>query len=327
MLRVGINPYGLTYYLGLQAKGTDRENPDGKGLEGFIALGEELGARTLEIFEPWLAALSDDEVIALRERLSAADMTPIVSGGLLVAGPLDTAFRAARLLGAKIIRVALTPVLCGDRNAWGEKWRAFQPAIRAGLKEWGPRAEEAGIHVCIENHQDFSSAELVEFCEFGGPGIGITYDTGNSFPVAEAPLDFTRTVARHVRHVHLKDYRVQFTSEGYRLVRCAIGDGAIPFPELVAILAEHHSALTAVLEPGALEARHVRFLTDDWWEGYPPKAARSLAACMRAAQAGRMPDDADFRTPWERHDDGAIVAYELDMIRRSAANMKRLGFM
>ncbi len=31
-------------------------------------------------------------------------MTPVVSGGLLVGGPLDDAFRAARLLDAKIIR-------------------------------------------------------------------------------------------------------------------------------------------------------------------------------------------------------------------------------
>ena len=62
-----------------------------------------------------------------------------------------------------------------------------------------------------------------------GPGVGIIFDTGNTFPVAEAPLDFTRVIAPHVRHVHLKDYRVQFTDEGYRLVRCAIGDGAVPF--------------------------------------------------------------------------------------------------
>ena len=37
------------------------------------------------------------------------------------------------------------------------------------------------------------------------------------------------TIAPHVRYLHLKDYRVQFTDEGYRLVRCAIGDGAVPF--------------------------------------------------------------------------------------------------
>ena len=36
MLDVGLNPYGLTYYLGLQGRGTPRANPGGRGLEGFI---------------------------------------------------------------------------------------------------------------------------------------------------------------------------------------------------------------------------------------------------------------------------------------------------
>ncbi len=41
----------------------------------------------------------------------------------------------------------------------------------------------------------------------------------------------------------------------------------------------------------------------------------------------RLPDDADYRTPWERGDDGELETYELDMIRRSAANMRALGIM
>jgi hypothetical protein len=185
---------------------------------------------------------------------------------------------------------------------------------------------DAGAIIAIENHQDFTSAELVEFCEMA-PGVGITYDTGNSFPVAEAPLDFTRTVAPYVRHLHLKDYNVQFTTEGFRLVRCAIGDGAVPFPELFSILGEHHREMTAVMEPGALEARHVRLLTPDWWHGYPPKSAPQLAACLLAAQHNRLAEDADYRTPWERETDDELETYELAMIRRSANNMSTLGIL
>ncbi len=37
MLQTGLNPYGLTYVLGLQGHGTERANPKGRGLEGFIA--------------------------------------------------------------------------------------------------------------------------------------------------------------------------------------------------------------------------------------------------------------------------------------------------
>jgi sugar phosphate isomerase/epimerase len=320
---LGLNPYGLTYYLGLQGAGGPRANPKGAGLEGFVAIAAELGAKAVEIFDPWLRALSDDELSALRDRLAALGMTPIVSSGLMM-GPLESALRSARHLDAKVIRYGLTTVLCGDRHALGEKWNDLVQEVRAALANRGPRAFDEGRVLAIENHQDFGSDELVEFCETIR-GVGVCLDTGNAFPVAEAPLDFARRVASHVRHVHLKDYRAQFTDEGYRLARCAIGDGAVPFGALLDMLATHHTNLTAVLEPGALEARHVRLFRPGWWSFYPPKPAPALAACLAAARVNRLPDEADARTPWERGDDASIADYELAMIRRSAGNMRALG--
>ena len=322
---LGLNPYGLTYHLGLQGADGPRANPNGAGLEGFIAIAVELGAKTLEIFDPWLRALSDEELRALSDRLAALEVTPIVSSGLTM-GPFDSALRSARALGATTIRYGLTAVLCGDRHALGASWPELVGAVRGALAERGPRAFEEGRVLAIENHQDFGSDELVDFCQTTR-GIEICFDTGNAFPVAEAPLDFARRVAPHVRHVHLKDYRVQFTDEGYRLVRCAIGDGAIPLGAMLDALAAHRPKLTAVLEPGALEARHVRLLRPEWWTFYPPKSAQALAACLAAARVNHLADDADYRTPWERGDDDAIADYELAMIRRSADNMRAMGLI
>jgi sugar phosphate isomerase/epimerase len=271
--------------------------------------------------------MDDAALLALRERLQALDMVPIVSSGLMM-GPVDRAIAIATKLGAKIVRLGLTSVLCGDRHALGAKWVELVDDVRHKLGEHAPRAARAGVTLAIENHQDFRSEELVAFCREFGPGVGICFDTGNTFPVAEAPLAFTRRVAPYVRHVHLKDYRVQWTQEGYRLVRCAIGDGAVPLREMFALLAEHHEAMTGVLEPGALEARHVRLLRPEWWTFYPPLQAAELAACLAATQRQRLADDADTRTPWERQEDGEpLITYELDMIRRSAANMRALGLM
>ena len=319
----GLNPYGLTYHLGMQGAGTARANPRGAGLEGFIALCTELGARAIEIFDPWLRGKSDAELATLKARLNELGLTPIVSWGLMM-GPFESALRSARALDAATIRCGLTTVLCGDRAALGAKWPELVASVRASLNQYGPVVADDGRMLAIENHQDFGSDELVGFCE-GTRGVGICVDAGNTFPVVEAPMDFYARVAAHVRHVHLKDYRVQFTDEGFRLVRCAIGEGAVPVAQMLDLFSAHHPNLTAVLEPGALEARHVRWLTSDWWRGYSPKSAEALARCLAAARVNHLPEDADFRTPWEKGDDAGLVDYELAMIRRSAANMRALG--
>ena len=325
-LKTGLNPSGLTYHLGIQGAGTPRANPRAVGLEGYIALAVELGASTLELWEGWTGKMTDAELAALGSRLRTLGMEPIGSSGLQTAD-FANSIRIARNLGAKVMRFALTPILCGDRNAAGPRWTELVESTWSRLHELAPMAAEHGLVVAIENHQDFTSHELVRFCEALGPKVGIVFDTANSFPVAESPLDFARVIAPYVRYLHLKDYTVQFTTEGYRLVRCASGDGAVPFAAIIEVLAEHHETMLGAIEIGALEARHVRLFTPEWWHGYDPIAAPQLAAALLAAQRNRLPDGADYRTPWERGDDAALPEFELAQVRRSARNLRALGLL
>ena len=184
---MGLNPYGMAYHLGLQGAGTPRANPNAAGLAGFLAIADELGVRTLEIFDPWLRAMSDAGLAKLAENLATKGITPVVSTSL-AAGPFDSAMRSAAALGATTIRLGLSRVLCGDRHLLGSNWRELVDEVRTALAIHGPRAADQGCVIAIENHQDFTSAELVDFCE-KTRGIGICFDMGNTFPVAEAPLD------------------------------------------------------------------------------------------------------------------------------------------
>lgn len=326
MIKVGVNPYGLTYTLGLQGHGTPRHNPHGSGLDGFIELATGIGAESIELHEPWLNALDDAALADLKRRLDDLGLMPIIGTGLPHA-PVGSALRAARALGVRTVRLALTRVLCGDRAALGDQWPALVDEVRQKIGAYAALARDAGVTLAIENHQDFGSRELVAFCEEAGDNVGICYDLGNSFPVAEAPLEFTRRAAAKVRHVHLKDYVVQFTDEGYRLVRCPIGDGAVPIRAIVDILSQHNDQLTASIELAALEARHVRLLRPEWWNFYPPISGEELAACFGAARKGLLPEDADYRTPWEREDDATLAAWEVEQLHRSVANLTALGLM
>lgn len=325
-ITTGLNPYGLTYYLGLQGAGTPRANPNGAGLEGFIALTDELGGKAIELWEGWFKSMSDDELSALRQRLDDKGWKRVLSSGLMHCD-IDLLLKAAKALDATYIRLALTPILCGDRAAAGDRWYELVAEVRKRLEQYAPMAEAAGKVLLIENHQDFTSHELVGLCNDYGPAVRIVFDMANTFPVAESPLDFTRVIAPYVRHCHVKDYRVQFTDDGFRLCRCPSGDGAVPHKEMFDILAQHNDEMIACIEIGALEARHVKLLTPQWWHGYAPKPAEELAACLLAAQRNRFAEGEEWRTPWERNADHELIEYELGQYRRSAANLKAQGLM
>ena len=326
MLRIGLNPYGLAYAVGLQGANTSRANPSPIGFDGFRDLARELGARCLEIHGAWLDGWSADALSRLRDDCAARDMTPIVSVGLAqVAGEtLEAPISQARALGGALLRLGLSPVLEGSRAAWGARWAAMVAHARDTLAREARRAADAGVAIAIEDHQDFGSEELVAMAEEAGPNVGVVFDTGNPYAVGEDPVAFAARAAARIRHVHLKDYRAQFTDEGYRLVRCAIGDGAVPFDELRRVLSAQRRTLTASIEPGALEARHIRLFTPQWWQGYPPRDARELATAIGRLRRCRLADGTPFETPWERGAAGReIVDYELAQVRRSAETMMK----
>jgi sugar phosphate isomerase/epimerase len=325
MFRVGLNPYGLTYTVGLQGADTPRANPRPIGLDGFIAIAREAGARCIELDWRWLTPMSADGLARLRDKM--AGVTPICSFWLAQqpGETLEHGIRCATAIGAPILRLHLTPVVEGARAAWGSRWADMVAHARATLKREAPRAADAGLVLAIENHQDLGSEELVAIVEEAGENVGIVLDTGNPFAVGEDPVAFARRAAHRVRHVHLKDYIAQITDEGYRLVRCAIGDGCVPFRAIAAVLEEE---ITASLEPGALEVRHIRLFTPEWWAGYPPRAASELGIALGRLRHNQLDAGADYRTPWERDASGPeIIAYEMAQMRRSVEYMRTMGWL
>ena len=326
MFRVGLNPYGFAHTVGLQAFGTARANPNGSGLSGFLAIARRIGAQCLEFDGRWLAPLSDSELENLAATLP--DVPRLCSYWLRhePGETLDEAIRATRAIGGSTIRMHLTPVLEGARARQGPLWGRMLAHARTTLNAEARKAADAGLTIAIENHQDLGSDELLAFAEDAGVHVGIAFDTGNAFAVAEDPVAFARRAAHRIRHVHLKDYVSQFTPEGFRLIRCAIGDGCVPLDELASVL--DTPELTASIEVGALDVRHIRVFAPDWWEGYSARPAAELQRALERLRTKRLDDNADYRTPWERGEPAsAVVAYEQEQLHKSVENLRRLGWM
>ena len=326
MFQIGLNPYGFSHAVGLQAFGTPRANPDGTGLRGFIRIAGDIGAHCLEFDGRWLAPLTNDQLARLAGELP--DVPRLCSYWLQHVSDetLDEAIRATRAIDASTIRMHLTPILEGARAKQGAKWQQMLQHARETLNREARKAADAGLQVAIENHQDFGSDELMAFAEEAGPNVGIALDTGNAFAVAEDPVAFAKRVVPRIKHVHLKDYVSQFTSEGFRLIRCAIGDGCVPLREIDEVFADFR--LTASIEVGALDARHIRVFMPEWWEGYPTRPVGELRIALDRLKTKRLDDNADYRTPWESNQStAAVVDYELEQLRKSVSNLKALGWM
>ena len=327
MFQIGLNPYGLAYTVGLQGLGTTRVHPHPIGMEGFIQTARQIGAASIELDWRWLFALDDAGLRALGERL--ADVPRVVSYWLQQerGEALDRAIACASGIGAATLRMHLTPVLEGGRAALGPRWFEMIAHARAVLRRDAPRAAQAGLTIAIENHQDLASDELVEIAEEAGENVGLTFDAGNPFSVGEDPIGFMERAAHRIRHLHLKDYVCQFTPEGYRLIRCATGDGCVPFQEIASYLSGR-APITASIEVAALDARHIRVFTSEWWEAYPARPAAELARALERLNRARLDDNADHRTPWEKGEGpDAIVAYERGQLEKSVQNLKALGWM
>src|SRR5438874_7552123 len=240
---------------------------------------------------------------------------------------LATAIDLGIRLGASTVRTLVGGAkLGGDRRPLAGRWQSFLHEILVGLREATIVAEQARVNLAVENHQDLASEELLWLCEsIGSPRLGITLDTGNALATAEEPLDFARRVAPYIKNVHLKDYWIYLSEEGYRLVRCPLGQGVINFRALFDILQEECPGVTMSLELGALEARHIRVLADDYWPEYPPRSAAQLARVWRFVQANARTAGGDWRTPFERDEPvESIIAYEEQQL---AASLAYLGYI
>jgi hypothetical protein len=148
----------------------------------------------------------------------------------------------------------------------------------------------------------------------------------NSLAVAEDPMEYARRLGPLIKNVHLKDYRIYSTPQGYRLVRCAIGEGVLDVGALFSLLREIAPRATVAIELAALEARHVRFLEEGYWSGYPPRRIERVLPVLRTRESRSRPAGEEWRTPWEL---GAgpeeLAAYEMTQFEDSVAFLRRSG--
>lgn len=248
----------------------------------------------------------------------------VLDMGLPQRDKVARALRVAHDLGVRTLRVVLSHILCGERRTMNGGWRAHRDAMTAELRSTAALARDVGVVVAIENHQDLTSEELVAVCEeVGSHTCGVCLDVPNPLAVVEDMDAFARRVGPYVRNVHCKDYRLHATPQGYRLQRCAFGQGIVDWRHVWELLGEIAPNATRHIELGAVHNRHVKFLEDSFWPDYPPRSARDLLPVLRLRENAARPIGESWTTPHERGESIDVCRqFEIDELMMSLDHLR-----
>ena len=99
--------------------------------------------------------------------------------------------------------------------------------IRQGLQTLGDHAAKTKVAVLMETHGDLiQTADIVEVMQgVERPNVGLVWDFTNMWSITkEAPISVYPKLAPYIRHVHVKDYKMQDGKMRYTL----LGQGMAP---------------------------------------------------------------------------------------------------
>lgn len=226
--------------------------------------------------------------------------------------------------GLAFARIKMSGMYGGNRYAEPEfsGWvKAFVSDLRALL----PELRRHGVRLLIENHQDLGSDDLIAIIgATSARHVGVNWDVGNSLAVLDTPEDFLRKAAGFIGNVHLKDYRLYRCEGGFRMVRCALGEGVVDFPGALRALKDLHGAVPMAIELGAEKCRQPDIFKREYWEAYPSCDIVSKVAFFSFLNQ-KLLDRDDWQSAWERGLPGkAIIDSEMDDLERSVAYLQKL---
>jgi len=315
-MKLGLDSY--SYHLAAGIWGYRPSQP--LSVEDYLDLAASLGLAGVQFADVrHFASLDAGYLRELRERAEASGLYIEFGTGGTSPEKLKPALEACRHLGCCILRTFVG----ARRREPNPPLEAQIARAAADLAEIAPQAEDLGVKIAIENHQDLTSGELLALLErVDHPAVGVCLDTGNSLAVLEDPLAAAENLAAYTFTTHMKDYRLIRSAEGFWLIGCGLGEGDVDLPGILQRLRAAGPVRDLHLNIEApLEKIPVRLLRREFWQGFEEVKARDLAPLLRLAWEDRE----EILMPWEQGmDEAAMLACEDRQVRRSVAYLRAL---
>jgi sugar phosphate isomerase/epimerase len=226
----------------------------------FVRRAVELGVDGVSLESCFFARLDRSYLAEMKASLDEHKLERVLAWGHpdgLEAGRNLKAWREmndlipkARYLGADIMRIVASSLKF--------RYEPHAPQIQAVvkmLKESVKIARDEGVVLALENHIDYTSAEIYQILErVGSDWLKVNFDTGNTLRMMENPVAAARRLGPHTVATHTKDVdacRHVPPEEWYFFSSVPVGTGLVDIPGVVRALKQ--TGYTGVL---AVESDH-----------------------------------------------------------------------
>jgi sugar phosphate isomerase/epimerase len=187
----------------------------------------------------------------------------------------------AREAGATVARAVLLGGRRYESFKTADEFRDFRDRSERSLALAEPILKKHGLKLAIENHKDFTSAELLDVLrKLGSEWVGVCVDLGNNIALLEEPQEVVKALAPLAFSVHLKDMAVEPYEEGFLLSEVPLGTGLCDLAEMIRTLTARNPGLVFNLEMATRDPLKVPCLTPAYWATFPGRPATDLAAAM-----------------------------------------------
>jgi 3-oxoisoapionate decarboxylase len=243
-MKVGIDSYCYHRYFGEIYP--DQQDPGVRwSFRDFVHRAAELQVDGVSLESCFFESLEPEYLAEIKAVLDQRGMERVLAWGHpdgLEAGRNEQAWRdmnalipKAQFMGADIMRIVASSLMF--RN---EPHGPQIDAIVQMLKESVKIAADCGVVLAIENHLDYTSAEIEQILErVGSEWLKVNFDTGNTLRMMEDPVAAARRLGPYTVATHTKDVdacRHVRPEEWYFFSSVPVGTGLSDMPGMVRAL-------------------------------------------------------------------------------------------
>jgi sugar phosphate isomerase/epimerase len=183
-------------------------------------------------------------------------------------------FQHAQQIGAQVMRVVGSSLMFRFEDHQ-EQIRRLARMFKAAV----PVAESYGIRMAVENHIDFTGAEILQLLEsVDSPYLGLNFDTGNFARLLDDPVKAMQKLAPFTLATHIKDLKINrqaAVDDWYFFSTAPVGDGFID--NLALARALHQAGYQGFL------AMELDFLHPDYHDDEDAAVAKSVQVLRQIA--------------------------------------------